>query len=166
MTAADPAAVADFEVQAREFLRKGRDYLVAGDLHQASEKGWGPAAHMAKAVAVAQGWEYETHADFSSVLNRATQMTGCAACAASPMTCTETTTVAAATSMGRSSARMISKAWRNCWNCSALWLTLRAKARVDRVLVGTISRSGLAQRLDLSIGRADAVAHAAPRKSP
>ncbi len=76
MTAADPAAVADYETQAREFLRKGRAYLAAGDLHQASEKGWGAAAHMAKAVAVAQGWEYETHADFSAVLNRATQAAG------------------------------------------------------------------------------------------
>ncbi len=76
MTAVDPAAVADYEAQARESLRKGRDYLAAGGLHQASEKGWGAAAHMAKAVAVAQGWEYETHADFSSVLNRATEATG------------------------------------------------------------------------------------------
>ena len=31
---------------------------------------------MAKAVAAAQGWEYETHADFSVVLNRAWQATG------------------------------------------------------------------------------------------
>ena len=76
MTVADPAAVADYETQAREFLRKGRAYLAAGDLHQASEKGWGAAAHMAKAVAVAQGWEYETHADFSATLNRATQAAG------------------------------------------------------------------------------------------
>ncbi|MCY3881903.1 MAG: HEPN domain-containing protein [Chloroflexi bacterium] len=76
MAASDLAAVADYQAQAREFLRKGREYLAAGDLHQASEKGWGAAAHMAKAVAVAQGWEYETHADFSSVLNRATEATG------------------------------------------------------------------------------------------
>ena len=31
---------------------------------------------MAKAVALAHGWEYETHADFSVVLNRARQVTG------------------------------------------------------------------------------------------
>lgn len=30
---------------------------------------------MAKAVAAAQGWEYETHADFSVVLNRAWEVT-------------------------------------------------------------------------------------------
>jgi len=68
--------MADHENQAREFLGKARNYLNAGDLHQASEKGWGVAAHMAKAVAVAQGWEYETHADFSVVLNQAWQATG------------------------------------------------------------------------------------------
>jgi hypothetical protein len=34
--------------QAREFLNKARGYLAAGDLHQASEQGWGAAAHMAR----------------------------------------------------------------------------------------------------------------------
>lgn len=76
MPASDAAVIADHESQAREFLAKARDYLDAGDLHQASEKGWGAAAHMAKAVAVAQGWEYDTHADFSVVLNQAWQHTG------------------------------------------------------------------------------------------
>lgn len=72
----DAVVITDHENQAREFLGKAGDYLDAGDLHQASEKGWGAAAHMAKAVAVAQGWEYETHADFSVVLNQAWQATG------------------------------------------------------------------------------------------
>ncbi len=76
MAAEDLVAIADFEAQARDFLNRGRAYLAAGHLHQASEKGWGAAAHMAKAVAVAQGWPYDTHADFSLVLNRATAATG------------------------------------------------------------------------------------------
>jgi uncharacterized protein (UPF0332 family) len=76
MPASDAAVIADYENQAREFLERAREYLNAGDLHQASEKGWGAAAHMAKAVAVAQGWEYDTHADFSVVLNQAWQTTG------------------------------------------------------------------------------------------
>ena len=50
--------------QAREFLDKAREYLAVGDLHQASEKGWGAAAHMAKAVALAQGWPYDRHSQF------------------------------------------------------------------------------------------------------
>jgi len=76
MTAEELVAIADFETQAHDFLNSGREYLAAGHLHQASEKGWGAAAHMAKAVAVAQGWTYETHADFSIVLNKATAATG------------------------------------------------------------------------------------------
>jgi hypothetical protein len=74
--APDPEAVIDYEAQAREFLAKGREYLTAGDLHQASEKGWGAAAHMAKAVAEAQGWTYSRHADFNWIINQAFLKTG------------------------------------------------------------------------------------------
>ena len=66
--------IADYESQAQEFLANSRDFLAAGNLHQASEKGWGAAAHMAKAVATAQGWQYETHADFSEVMFQASQL--------------------------------------------------------------------------------------------
>ena len=51
--------IAGHAAQARDFLARAREYLAAGDLHQASEKGWGAAAHMVKAVALAQGWKYE-----------------------------------------------------------------------------------------------------------
>ena len=76
MTRSDLTEVADYAGQAREFLAVSREYLANGNLHQASEKGWGAAAHMAKAVAAARGWQYETHADFSVVLNRAFEATG------------------------------------------------------------------------------------------
>lgn len=75
MTTDDLVEVADHAEQAREFLARCREFLAAGDLHQASEKGWGAAAHMAKAVATAQGWQYDTHADFSVVLNQAWELT-------------------------------------------------------------------------------------------
>ena len=68
--------VAGYESQAREFLVKGRNFLAAGDLHQASEKGWGAAAHMAKAVAIAQGWQYARHSHYHRVMNRAGRLTG------------------------------------------------------------------------------------------
>ena len=68
--------VADYESQARGFLAKGRDFLAAGDLHQASEKGWGAAAHMAKAIAAAQGWRYSRHNHFHRIMNQAGRMTG------------------------------------------------------------------------------------------
>ena len=76
MTTAQLLAIADYAAQARDFLAKSRDYLAADDLHQASEKGWGAASHMAKAVAAAQGWEYTTHAHFFSVLRQVSQRTG------------------------------------------------------------------------------------------
>ena len=67
----DPAATADYRQQARQFLAKSREYLGEGDLHQASEMGWGAAPGMAKAVATAQGWEYSRQDRFSVVLDNA-----------------------------------------------------------------------------------------------
>lgn len=65
-------AVTDHIATAREFLERSRAYLDAGDLHQASEKGWGAMAHMVKAVATAHGnqgeWRYESHQEFSAVV--------------------------------------------------------------------------------------------------
>ena len=70
------AAVADYRQQAREFLSKSRQYLAEGDLHQASEKGWGAAAWMTKAVAEAQGWQYKRHEQFADVINRSLRLSG------------------------------------------------------------------------------------------
>ena len=69
-------AIADYRQQAREFLAKSRQYLADDDLHQASEKGWGAAAWMAKAVAAAQGWQYQRHEEFADIVNRARGLTG------------------------------------------------------------------------------------------
>ena len=72
-----PAAdIADYRQQAREFLAKSRQYLADDDLHQASEKGWGAAAWMAKAAAEARGWQYKKHDQFNLVLNNARLLTG------------------------------------------------------------------------------------------
>ena len=75
MTTADSAAVTDHLAQAEERLDRARRHLADGRLHKASRKGWSAAEHMAKAVAQAQGWEYERHADFSVVLNHARHLT-------------------------------------------------------------------------------------------
>lgn len=69
MTTGNQSEVEEHAQQSREFLLRSRDHLAEGDLHQASEKAWGAAAHMAKAVAAANGWPDERHADFSQVLN-------------------------------------------------------------------------------------------------
>ena len=65
----------DYRQQSREFLVKAREYLAVDDLHQASEKGWGAAAWMAKAVAEAQGWPYERHDEFFAVLYQSQDLT-------------------------------------------------------------------------------------------
>ena len=71
----DPIAVEDYRQQARAFLARARDYLASDDLHQACEEGWGAAAWMAKAVAVAQSWEYNQHAQFGGVMYNASVST-------------------------------------------------------------------------------------------
>ena len=68
-------AIADYREQAHEFLSQSRIYLAEGKLHQASEKGWGAAAHMAKAVALARGWQYTKHNHFNHVLNESRRLT-------------------------------------------------------------------------------------------
>ena len=64
----DDTATADYRQQARAFMAQSWDYLARGELQQASEKGWGAAAWMTKAVAEANGWEYEHHNQFNVVL--------------------------------------------------------------------------------------------------
>ena len=71
-------AVSDFARQSEVFLDRSREYLSAGDLRQASEKGWGAAAWMAKAVAEAQGWQYNRHDEFFTVMRQAQDVSGAA----------------------------------------------------------------------------------------
>ncbi len=72
----DRNAVGDYRQQSLEFLGKARQYLAEGDLHQASEKGWGAAAWMAKAVAESQGWQYRRHHEFHKVMRQTRQLSG------------------------------------------------------------------------------------------
>ena len=66
-------AVTDHLKLARDFLARSKQYLAEGDLHQASEKGWGAASHTIKAVAAANGWDYEHHDQFDNVVVNASQ---------------------------------------------------------------------------------------------
>ena len=43
------------------FLAEAKQELAAGDLPQASEKGWGATAQTLKAVAEQRGWEHSQH---------------------------------------------------------------------------------------------------------
>ncbi len=45
----------------QRLLAQARSELAAGDLPQASEKGWGAAAQMVKAIAQQRGWRHGGH---------------------------------------------------------------------------------------------------------
>ena len=58
---------------AKDFLGRSKEYFERGDLHQASEKGWGAGSHIIKAVGAANNWPYESHDDFEFVVMNARQ---------------------------------------------------------------------------------------------
>ena len=69
-----PSQVATDHVEmAKNSLARSKAYLDEGDLHQASEKGWGAASHMAQPVAAENNWPYEHHDQFDSVIVNARQ---------------------------------------------------------------------------------------------
>lgn len=54
----------------RRLLAHARIELAAGDLRQASEKGWGAAALMLKAIAETRDWDHERHRHFAGAAGR------------------------------------------------------------------------------------------------
>ena len=59
-----------YREQSRIFLTQAYEELAKGDLPQASEKGWGAAAQMVKAVAEERGWEHRHDRDLYSIVSR------------------------------------------------------------------------------------------------
>ena len=60
----------------RTLLAQARAELAQGDVRQASEKGWGVAALMLKAIAEQRGWEHGKHRHLSRVASRLRAETG------------------------------------------------------------------------------------------
>ena len=60
----------------RTLLIQARAELAQGDVRQASEKGWGAAALMLKAIAEQRGWEHGKHRHLSRVASRLRAETG------------------------------------------------------------------------------------------
>ena len=58
------------------FMAQARRELADGDLAQASEKGWGAAAQMLKAVAQQRGWEHNRHRHHLVTASRLRSETG------------------------------------------------------------------------------------------
>lgn len=56
--------------RSRTYLAQAFEELEKDDLCQASEKGWGAAAEMVKAVAAARGWEHGGHWQLFQAVSR------------------------------------------------------------------------------------------------
>ena len=68
--------VVTYREAGRRLLGQARAELDAGDLRQASEKGWGAAAQMVKAVAQARGWPHTAHRHLLTNVTNLTEEVG------------------------------------------------------------------------------------------
>ena len=58
-----------YREQSRVFLAQAHEELAKGDLQQASEKGWGAASQMVKAIAQERGWRHRSHRHLQGTIN-------------------------------------------------------------------------------------------------
>ena len=65
-----------YRLQSRVFLDDARVFLRQGNLYQASEKGWGAAAQMVKALAERRGWEHKHHSLLQEAIDTLAEETG------------------------------------------------------------------------------------------
>ena len=63
-------AATQYAARGRKFLAQASEELAHSDLEQASEKGWGAAAQMMKAVAAERGWRHGQHRNLFDVARR------------------------------------------------------------------------------------------------
>lgn len=66
----------DYRTVSHTLLAQAQAEHAVGDYRQASEKGWGAAAHMVKAVAATQGHPHNTHNLIRSNAKRISSSTG------------------------------------------------------------------------------------------
>ena len=65
-----------YQQASQRFLAQAKQELAAGDLQQASEKGWGATAQILKAVAEQRGWEHSQHRHHLVTVSRLRAETG------------------------------------------------------------------------------------------
>ena len=70
------APVDTYREASRRFLAQAFAELEAGDLPQASEKGWGAASQMVKAAAEDRGWPHNGHRQLFLAIDRLVTETG------------------------------------------------------------------------------------------
>ena len=64
------------QVASRTLLDHANQELAQGDPRQASEKGWGAAAQMVKAVAEQRGWQHHSHFLLYQIVRTIVEETG------------------------------------------------------------------------------------------
>ena len=62
--------------QSRVYLEQANEELARDDLRQASEKGWGAASQIVKAVAEERGWEHRGHRQLHDAVSMLVDETG------------------------------------------------------------------------------------------
>jgi uncharacterized protein (UPF0332 family) len=62
--------------RASRLLAQANEELAIGDTRQASEKGWGAAAQIVKAVAAQRGWQHNNHGGLYQIVDRLAGETG------------------------------------------------------------------------------------------
>ena len=77
MTSGNTNEVSAAADRARDCLHEAKERLRSGDLLQAATSGWKAADHMAGAVALVQGWPYDTPGKFLEVMLTAADQTEC-----------------------------------------------------------------------------------------
>ena len=65
-----------YRTASRELMAQATEELAAGDSRQASEKAWGAAAQMVKAVAQDRGWRHDNHFLLYQAINSLADETG------------------------------------------------------------------------------------------
>ncbi len=65
-----------YRAASRELLEQAERELTQGDYRQASEKGWGAAAQIVKAVAEQRGWRHDGHYLLYQIVSRLVQEMG------------------------------------------------------------------------------------------
>ena len=65
-----------YQQASQRFLAQAKQELTAGDLQQASEKGWGAAAQILKAIAEQRSWEHSRHRHYHRIVSRLRSETG------------------------------------------------------------------------------------------
>ena len=65
-----------YQVASRQLLGQGREELAQGDTRQASEKGWGEAAQIVKAIGESRGWAHGGHGQLFTAVRNLREETG------------------------------------------------------------------------------------------